>query len=196
MQQLYLEVTLTTTKMNYRTKIMCVLAASCTILYLLFGVARHEPQAETLTETLVELDKSVRKPIDLVQTSTLKRLYSMKRKVRETIGTELEIRGYTKGVELGVQEGKFSKEILERWPSCKKYVLVDILKQQKTYVDSANVGDNIQEATFQSTLQRVPVIIRRYAVILLLFVQRNIEITSSNSFMLTQDTIMMGLTRI
>jgi tetratricopeptide (TPR) repeat protein len=43
------------------------------------------------------------------------------------------------GVEVGVQEGKFSELILDGWKSCSKYVLIDAWEQQENYFDKANV---------------------------------------------------------
>jgi hypothetical protein len=39
----------------------------------------------------------------------------------------------------GVQGGLFSKDILARWKSCEKYILVDLWQQQERYDDTANV---------------------------------------------------------
>jgi hypothetical protein len=39
----------------------------------------------------------------------------------------------------GVQAGLFSKDILARWKSCEKYILVDLWHQQERYDDTANV---------------------------------------------------------
>ena len=50
------------------------------------------------------------------------------------------------GVEIGVQRGYFSKQMLNGWKSCTKYVLVDTWKHTANYTDGANVDDNQQEA--------------------------------------------------
>jgi hypothetical protein len=38
-----------------------------------------------------------------------------------------------------VQAGLLSQDILARWKSCEKYILVDLWQQQERYDDSANV---------------------------------------------------------
>ena len=50
------------------------------------------------------------------------------------------------GVEIGVQRGYFSKQMLNGWKSCTKYVLVDTWRHTANYTDGANVDDNQQEA--------------------------------------------------
>jgi hypothetical protein len=55
---------------------------------------------------------------------------------RNELGKLLEsLGGFHTGVELGVQAGLFSKTMLETWPSCTKYYLVDIWAQQVNYID-------------------------------------------------------------
>jgi hypothetical protein len=55
---------------------------------------------------------------------------------RDQLGRLLQaLGGFHTGVELGVQAGWFSKLLLETWPSCTKYYLVDIWAQQANYVD-------------------------------------------------------------
>ena len=49
---------------------------------------------------------------------------------RWEMGEFLEKEGFTTGAELGVQRGDFSKQTLDTWPSCKKYILVDAWKHQ------------------------------------------------------------------
>ena len=72
---------------------------------------------------------------------------------RRDLGTIAEKLGLKKGVELGVQRGGFASEVLERWPSCEEYVLVDIWKAQANYVDDANVDDSFQEMRYKATLR-------------------------------------------
>ncbi len=54
-------------------------------------------------------------------------------KLRWDLGHILEKEGMTSGVELGVQRGIFSAEILDRWPSCKRYVLVDLWTEPNAF---------------------------------------------------------------
>ncbi|CAG0893544.1 unnamed protein product [Darwinula stevensoni] len=71
---------------------------------------------------------------------------------RSEIGRVLEERGYKTGAELGVKQGQFSVEILRSWPSCSRYVLVDVWKHQKNYKDTANVDDAEHEKFYQETM--------------------------------------------
>ena len=57
----------------------------------------------------------------------------------------LEDEGMTVGAELGVLKGDFARDLLERWPSCKKYVLVDLWQQQENYVDLNNFPQKRQD---------------------------------------------------
>ena len=59
------------------------------------------------------------------------------------------------GAELGVQEGIFSKYMLDGWPSCEKYLLVDIWGKQNNYLDIANVDQLKQDRLYQNTLERL-----------------------------------------
>lgn len=74
---------------------------------------------------------------------------------REDLGCLAELYGLKTGAELGVQAGLFSKDILARWKSCEKYILVDLWQQQERYDDTANVDNNKQESLFQATKQRL-----------------------------------------
>ena len=53
------------------------------------------------------------------------------------------------GVEIGVQRGYYSKQILNTWKSCTKYVLVDTWKHTANYTDGANVDNDQQEAILE-----------------------------------------------
>lgn len=74
---------------------------------------------------------------------------------REDLGCLAELYGLKTGAELGVQAGLFSKDILARWKSCEKYILVDLWHQQERYDDTANVDNNKQESLFQATKKRL-----------------------------------------
>jgi hypothetical protein len=67
--------------------------------------------------------------------------------LREELGAllELEAPGGS-GVELGVQRGVFARTTLSGWPSCARYVLVDLWAPLDNYVDQANVGQSAQDA--------------------------------------------------
>ena len=60
-------------------------------------------------------------------------------KTREDIPSFLQESGMKVGAELGVQRGIFSLHTLLNWPSCTKYVLVDLWSQHSNYEDLANV---------------------------------------------------------
>lgn len=55
------------------------------------------------------------------------------------------------GVELGVKKGEFSKEILSRWPSCLKFVMVDLWKPQVNYKDLANVDQKTHDSFLEKS---------------------------------------------
>ena len=73
-------------------------------------------------------------------------------KHRSSLGKILEQEKMTVGVELGVKQGLFSKNILNSWPSCTYYLLVDIWTQQNNYKDTANVPQNRQDAFYATAL--------------------------------------------
>ena len=69
---------------------------------------------------------------------------------REALGSFLQQQHLNgTGVEIGVQRGKFSKQILSSWKNCTKFVLVDTWKHTANYSDKANVNDNEQEAILE-----------------------------------------------
>jgi hypothetical protein len=68
---------------------------------------------------------------------------------------ELQRRNLTVGVELGVQSGLYSVQLLENWPLCTTLYLVDVWKQQKNYFDGANVPQQEQDRKYQETVFRV-----------------------------------------
>lgn len=54
-------------------------------------------------------------------------------KTRIDLGELLEKERFEVAVELGVQRGLFAAELLKRWPSCKKYYLIDLWAPQDNY---------------------------------------------------------------
>jgi hypothetical protein len=76
-------------------------------------------------------------------------------RLRQDLGEILEKEGLKFGVELGVQKGEFAEQILNRWKSATKYVLVDIWAHLEHYHDMANVGNNEQEELFRQTKNRL-----------------------------------------
>lgn len=65
---------------------------------------------------------------------------------------ELNLLG--EGAEIGVQEGKYSREILSRW-SGKMLNMIDCWEQQDQYVDLANLDDDAQTKFMQTALENV-----------------------------------------
>lgn len=76
-------------------------------------------------------------------------------KYRYELGNILQSEGARTGVELGVQRGGFAAQLLQRWPSCRKYVLVDLWHSQTKYDDVANVKDSVHLKYKREALNRV-----------------------------------------
>ena len=70
---------------------------------------------------------------------------------RDEIGALLEEHGLKSGVEVGVQQGVFSRIILSQWKSCRSYKLVDIWEHQHNYKDGANVDQETHNKFFEDT---------------------------------------------
>ena len=68
---------------------------------------------------------------------------------REDIFTILEREGLVDGVELGVQKGEFAKAALVTWTRAKRYVMVDVWREQDHYVDLANVAQTTQDKYYE-----------------------------------------------
>ena len=75
---------------------------------------------------------------------------------RDDLGKVIEgEHNFTRGVELGVQRGLYSKTILSQWTSCKEYHLVDIWAHQENYEDIANVNQGKQNEIYDSAMKNV-----------------------------------------
>jgi len=59
------------------------------------------------------------------------------------------------GVEIGVQEGKFSELVLNGWASCSKYIMIDAWEEQDNYFDDANVDTAEHLRLLQSAQKRL-----------------------------------------
>lgn len=71
---------------------------------------------------------------------------------REAIAEKVcEKLGFKSAVELGVRKGEFAINNLRMWPSCEKYILVDIWGHQENYIDLANLDNDEQEKIYQET---------------------------------------------
>ena len=62
---------------------------------------------------------------------------------------------FTRGIELGVQQGMYSKTILSKWPSCTEYHLVDAWAHQENYKDVANIDQQSQNRNYDTTMANV-----------------------------------------
>lgn len=61
-------------------------------------------------------------------------------------------KGFTIGIELGVQRGLYSKQILSDWNHCSQYHLVDLWGHQENYIDVANVNQEEQEKIYNEAI--------------------------------------------
>jgi hypothetical protein len=73
-------------------------------------------------------------------------------RTRDEIPAILEKEKLKVGVEVGVQRGHYAAIVLTTWKSCQEYWLVDLWKQQKSYLDYANVDNNEQEQIYKEAL--------------------------------------------
>lgn len=64
---------------------------------------------------------------------------------RQDIGLFLRDAGFKVGVELGVQKGYYTRDLLSQWATAEQYVLVDLWAEQENYLDGANVQNNVHE---------------------------------------------------
>lgn len=78
-------------------------------------------------------------------------------KSRKDLGKYLQLMGtdFNVGVEIGVQNGIFSKRILDSWTNNKKFYLVDVWAPLKNYTDPANVPVEMQNECFLRTKARL-----------------------------------------
>jgi Methyltransferase domain len=70
---------------------------------------------------------------------------------RNDLAKFLESEKLKVGAELGVQSGYFALTMLNNWPTCTKYYLVDVWRQLANYVDFSNVEDASQETLYEQT---------------------------------------------
>ncbi len=71
---------------------------------------------------------------------------------RNDMGGLLEAEGFTRGVELGVEAGNYAATVLDKWPSCVEYVMVDVWGPLDNYIDKANRPQEDQEALLGQAL--------------------------------------------
>jgi hypothetical protein len=68
---------------------------------------------------------------------------------REDLAFILAAENKTIAAELGVKEGDFASDIINRWKTAKKYVLVDYWAHQENYIDGANVPDAVHNEFYK-----------------------------------------------
>jgi hypothetical protein len=65
----------------------------------------------------------------------------------------LQRRGAQKGVELGVQRGRFAQMLLSKWACVNSYLLVDVWGPLKNYHDGANVDQGNQNQIYEEAIR-------------------------------------------
>jgi hypothetical protein len=65
----------------------------------------------------------------------------------------LQARGFTDGAEVGVKYGRHARIILSQWTSCKNFRLIDLLQEQKNYVDGSNAKAAEQDQRFAGAIK-------------------------------------------
>jgi len=76
----------------------------------------------------------------------------------------LESEGLHTGAEVGVFRGQFAEWNLEMWPSCTRYLLVDLWEHQENYADVSNVEKSKQDANLKRTIARLERFKDRYEI--------------------------------
>lgn len=74
---------------------------------------------------------------------------------RDKFGELLTKEKLSSGAEVGVQQGFFSEVLLDNWPTCREFHLIDVWAHQKAYDDLANVPDEKQLQFYLETQQRL-----------------------------------------
>ena len=76
-------------------------------------------------------------------------------KTRGELGAIVQSEGFTRGIELGVQRGYFTRAMLSNWLDCSEYHLVDLWGHQENYSDVANLNQNEQEKIYGVAMKTV-----------------------------------------
>ena len=71
---------------------------------------------------------------------------------RNDLGRIAQSEGFTRGLELGVQRGHYSKIILSSWHGCTEYHLVDLWGHQENYNDIANKNQDEQNKIYDEAM--------------------------------------------
>jgi hypothetical protein len=77
---------------------------------------------------------------------------SIKINDRFQFGVMLEQLKFKSMIEIGVQSGVFTNEVLSKWPSFEQYFGIDLWAEQKNYIDHANVNQKEQDKKYLSTV--------------------------------------------
>lgn len=67
------------------------------------------------------------------------------------LNDEIKLTG--NGIEIGVQTGAFSQQILSLWKNCSKLYLMDCWQEQQNYDDGANVESRIQDQLYRQVVR-------------------------------------------
>lgn len=71
------------------------------------------------------------------------------------LGHILEKKQFQHGAEVGVQRGVHARKVLENWPSCQTFQLIDLWGHQENYVDKANVQQQAQDRIYNEAQNRL-----------------------------------------
>ena len=72
---------------------------------------------------------------------------------REELGIFYNEQNFSCAVEVGVQRAHYSRRILQTWPLCQKYFMVDSWKHTINYTDAANVHDDVQNKLYLEAIE-------------------------------------------
>jgi hypothetical protein len=76
-------------------------------------------------------------------------------RTRQDLAFILQNEGMQKGAELGVANGVYSKEVLQRWTKSSEYHLVDLWGHQENYEDISNGADGVHEERYRTAMSNL-----------------------------------------
>ena len=76
-------------------------------------------------------------------------------KTRADLGNVMQSKGFTVGVELGVQNSYYTAGMLTYWPNSTEYNLVDLWGHQENSHNSANLDQETQELIYAAAMNNV-----------------------------------------
>ena len=74
---------------------------------------------------------------------------------RNDIIAILEKLKWKSAIEVGVQKGLFAKKMLDNWPSCREYKLVDLWGKEEGYQEPGEHDKSFHEQAYRQTKKRV-----------------------------------------